>query len=657
MKKIYLFITCLLLVGAFSASAQYTRYIVQFTNKKGTPYTLSNPSAYLSAKAIARRNRYNIAIDSTDLPITPAYIDSILALPNVSFLNLSKWLNQLCIRITDTTGVLSKINSFSFVKKSNPIAVRRVTANPPVFNKLEGTPVPLRADSVNSPAGPTNYYSYGSNFPQVHIHNGEFLHNMGFHGEGMTIALLDAGFFNYLGDIALDSIIQNNQVLGTYDYVNLKTSVNEENAHGFWCLSTIATNRPGIMVGTCPKAKFWLLKTEDVYSEYPVEEQNWAAAAEYVDSAGADLISTSLGYSDFDDPSFNQYYPQRDGHTALATVAANMAVAKGMIVTASAGNSGDETTDEKYVQVPADGDSVLAVGASDVNGNIGSFSSVGPNYSGAVKPDAVSVGWNAVVASSVTGDPAILSGTSFSNPNLAGLVTCLWQAFPEMNSHAIRDAIQKSGNKYTTPDIYYGYGIPDMKRAFCSLVVATFKGTLSTNACASTLNWTCKDNNTLYYRVQRKTPLDTGFITIDTVNGKSPAFQYGSYSYTDTVKGLVTGQVAYRLQEVFSTDTTLILFNTTNTIITPCFSLLSEFTVSPNPFQNLLYVNINTDYTIQHLGIELIDMKGNTVYQYGGTSSSGKFNLAIPAGNLAAGIYVITIRDGKKILYSKKLLR
>ncbi len=644
-------------MGAFSATAQYTRYIVQFTDKKATPYTLSNPSANLSAQAIARRNHYNIAIDSTDLPITPAYIDSILALPNVSFLNLSKWMNQVCIKITDTTGVLSKINSFPFVKKSNPIAVRRVTDNPPVFNKLEGTPAPLRTDSINSPAGPANYYSYGANFPQVHIHNGEFLHNLGFHGEGMTIAIIDAGFYNYLANIAFDSIRANNQILGTHNYVDLGVSVSLESAHGTWCLSTIAANRPGIMVGTCPQAKFWLLETEDVTSEYPIEEQNWTAAAEFADSAGADLISTSLGYSNFDDPYFNGYYPQRDGHTALATVAANMAVAKGMMVTASAGNSGQDAIDDKYVQIPAEGDSVLDVGASDVNGNIASFSSLGPNYSGAVKPNAVSVGWNVVVADHFTGNPSISNGTSFSNPNLAGLVTCLWQAFPELNSHAIRDVIQKSSNKYTTPDVHYGYGIPDMKKAFCSLVAATFKGTLSTNACAATLNWTCKDNSTLYYRVQRKTPLDTGFITIDTVNGKSPAFQYGSYSYTDTVKGLVTGQVAYRLQEVFSTDTTLTLFNASNTITTPCFSLQSEFTVSPNPFQNSLYVNINTDYPIQHLGIELIDMKGNTVYQYGGTSSSGKFNLTIPGGNLAAGIYVITIRDGEKILYRKKLLR
>ncbi len=190
------------------------------------------------------------------------------------------------------------------------------------------------------------------------------------------------------------------------------------------------------------------------------------------------------------------------------------------------------------------------------------------------------------------------------------------------------------------------------------LILTTFKGNLSANACASTLNWTNKDENAQYYQVQRKTPVDTGFITIDTINSRSTAFQYNTYSYTDTVKGLVTGPVAYRLQEVFSTDTTLTLFNATNTITNPCSSVLNEFTVSPNPFSNLLYVNINTSNTIEHLGIELVDMKGSKVYEYAaGSSSTGRISLSIPTPSLAAGIYVITISDGKKILYSKKLLR
>jgi len=256
--------------------------------------------------------------------------------------------------------------------------------------------------------------------------------------------------------------------LGTYDYVNGKQSVNEENDHGAFCLSIIAANEPGKMVGSAPKAKFWLFKTEDVNSEYPVEEQNWIAAAEFADSAGADIISTSLGYGYFDDSSFNHSYSERDGHTTMITRAANFAVAKGMIVTASAGNTGEAIDESKYVDSPADADSVLTVGATDANGDIAVFSSWGPNASGSTKPNVVSVGEGTAIAA-LNGNPIMGNGTSFSNPNMAGLVACLWQAFPEFNNHDILGAVQQSADRYSHPDDRYGYGIPDFTRAYTLL--------------------------------------------------------------------------------------------------------------------------------------------------------------------------------------------
>jgi len=656
MKKIYLLLTCLFLAGGFSAFSQYSRYIIQFKDKKGTPYTLSNPSAYLSAQAIGRRNRYHISIDSTDLPITPAYIDSIRAVPNVSFINGSKWMNQVCIKTTDAAA-LAKINSFPFVIATSAVAARKaIDAVPgPLGRKMEDIePVNARAESPAGVLG--NYYNYGNNLPQIHIHQGEYLHNLGFHGEHMTIAVIDAGFYHYLSNPMFDSMRLNNQVLGTYDYVNQKVSVDEENSHGMMCLSTIAANRPGLMTGTCVKANFWLLKTEDMGSEYPVEEQNWAVAAEFADSAGTDLISTSLGYNGFDGTDFDLTYADRDGHTSLVTRAANMSFAKGMIVVASAGNDGNAGNDYKYVGCPADGDNVFTTGATDANGNMGSFSSWGPNYSGAIKPNVVSVGWSTVISNTV-GTPATGSGTSFAAPNMAGLVTCLWQAFPESPNREIMDAVQKSAHKYNSPDGRFGYGLPNFKKAFSALVTSKFQGSYTTDGCATTLSWTSKDNNTLSYELERRTDTDTGFIKIATISGQTAAFQFNSYSYTDTVKSLSLGQVVYRLKEVFSTDTTLLLMSAVNTIMAPCFSLVNEFTVSPNPFRNFLYVNINTSYAIQHMGIELVDMKGATIYQYQGTAPSGKFNLSIPGAGLARGVYVLVVRDGKKILYSKKLLR
>ena len=475
MKKYYLLIILCGLVFSFSAKSQYSRYIIRLKDKNGSTFSISNPSAYLSAKALARRSRYKIAVDSTDLPVIKAYIDSIKAVPNVTVLNVSKWLNQVCIKTTDAANALAKINTFSFVKSSSPVAVRLAQPLPVQTYKMDEfnqQPVPLRVSDVTGSFGFTgiqDVYNYGSNAGQIHIHEGEYLHNLGFHGEGMTIAMLDGGFFNYLNNPAFDSIRLQGQILGTWDYVANEQSVNEDNSHGAMCLSTIACNEPGKMVGTAPKAKFWLLRTEDVNSEYPVEEENWVAAAEFADSVGVDMITSSLGYSDFDDHSFDHSYAQRDGKTSIISIGATMAVRKGILVTNSAGNSGGSTTDAKFVICPADADSVLTIGATDVNRNIGYFSSWGPNGAGKLKPNVVSVGWNTVLANVNTGAPFTGSGTSFSNPNLCGLVACLWQAFPEFTNMEIIAALQRSSTKYTSPDYQFGYGIPSMKTAYLDL--------------------------------------------------------------------------------------------------------------------------------------------------------------------------------------------
>ncbi|MBC7904593.1 MAG: S8 family serine peptidase, partial [Gemmatimonadaceae bacterium] len=397
------------------------------------------------------------------------YLDSIRKVPNAIILNSSKWLNQVCIQTIDPAA-LAKINGFSFVKKTEAIAPAAAPGLPPVaslkFPKESGTVLGLPPVIAGVNGISVNYYDYGSSLGQVHIHEGEYLHNLGFRGEGMVIAVLDAGFLNFKTNQIFDSLRANNQILGEYDYVKNETSTNEDHPHGAWCLSVLAANKQGSMVGTAPKAKYWLLRTEDAATEFPIEEQNWAVAAEFADSVGADIITSSLGYTNFDNPAYNHTYAQRDGNTTIITRAADLAAKKGLLVTNSAGNDGDNGSDVKFVAAPADGDSVLTIGATDINGNIAGFSSWGPNGAGKLKPNVVSVGLNAIVASSGSGLPTPLNGTSFANPNLCGLVACLWQAFPEFSNMEIIDAVQKSANKFQTPDFRYGYGIPNMKNAF-----------------------------------------------------------------------------------------------------------------------------------------------------------------------------------------------
>jgi hypothetical protein len=457
-KTILLLTTCIL---TLLAKAQPSRHIIELKDKKGTAFSLQQPGLFLSPKAIARRVRYNISIDSTDLPVSQVYLDSIRSAGSVTILNTSKWLNTVLIQTTDPVA-LAKINSFPFVKQASPVANRAFSVQHPIekFNEAL-TDLP---QVVNQPQTITeDFYQYGSMGNQVRIHEGEYLHNLGFRGEGMTVAVLDAGFLAYLTSPAFDSIRLQGRILGTWDFVKNETSVNEDNSHGMLCFSVMAANRPGSTVGTAPQASYYLFRSEDAFSEFPVEEQNWAAAAERADSLGVDLITSSLGYYQFDDPAYNHVYADMNGDKTMVTRAADMAARKGIIVTNSAGNSGGSAW--KYLIAPADGDSVLAVGAVNNSKQVAPFSSFGPSADGRIKPDVASVGWGTVVTTTA-GNPAGANGTSFSNPNLAGLITCLWQAFPEFNNMEILDAVRKSSDKYTNPDDRTGYGIPNMRIAY-----------------------------------------------------------------------------------------------------------------------------------------------------------------------------------------------
>ncbi|MDQ6761858.1 MAG: S8 family serine peptidase [Bacteroidota bacterium] len=464
--KKYLFILGITLFFSASATAQFNKYVVRFKDKAGTPFSIDNPSQFLSAKAIARRAKQNIAIDETDLPITPGYIDSVRLAGNVTILDNSKWLNQVCIETTDAAA-LAKINSFSFVINSQPV-MRPVRAQSATINKFNE-----QINTITSPTSPvtvnniSDFYNYGSSDPQIHIHEGEYLHNNGFRGEGMLVAILDAGFYHYLSLAAFDSVRNNNQIAETYDFVNNEKSVDEDHPHGMQCFSIMAANIPGQLVGSSPKATYYLYRTEDVNSESPVEEQYWAVAAERADSIGVDVISTSLGYNQFDNPALNHTYADMNGNTTLIARAADLAAKKGMIVVVAAGNEGNHAW--HYIITPADADSVVAVGAVNSSGIVGGFSSYGPSSDGQVKPAIASVGVGTALFN-INGQVSSGNGTSFATPNVAGLITCLWQAFPEFSNMEIISAVEKSSSIYSMPDDRIGYGIPNFHIAYDALL-------------------------------------------------------------------------------------------------------------------------------------------------------------------------------------------
>jgi serine protease AprX len=554
MKKIILLAV---IIGGFcNNSFSQTRYIIQLKDKATSPFSLGNPAAFLSSRAIQRRTRYNIAVDSADLPVTPRYIDSIRLAGAVTILNSSKWLNQVAIQTTDAAALI-KINALPFVMGAAPVAPIVQGTTTAVNKKLEQ---PENAVPANNPV-PQNivndYYSYGQSFGQVHLHNGEFLHNRGFRGQGMHMAVMDAGFLNYLTIPTFDSVRNSNQILGTWDFVTGNASVNEDHPHGTNCLSTIAANMPGVFMGTAPKTSFYLYRTEEAATEYPIEEQNWAAGAERADSLGVDVCSVSLGYFAFDNATYNHTYADMNGNTTIIAKAADIAAKKGMLIVVAAGNEGNGSW--HYIISPADADSVMAVGAVNTSGVVGSFSSYGPSSDGQVKPSVAAVGVAAVVANTTTGQPVFSNGTSFACPNMAGLSTCLWQAFPEVNNMAVINTLQQSATRATTPNDRVGYGIPDMKKSFVMLVKQLFTRQPGAVAnCTATLQWTAKTDSAIIVTVERKLSTDADYIIVSTQNSIG-AFAARNFTYTDNLAGISGNTINYRIKMTIAADTSFYL--------------------------------------------------------------------------------------------------
>ncbi|GAA0554235.1 S8 family serine peptidase [Chitinophaga japonensis] len=452
----YLIFSFLLLVAGLPARAQAPRYVISFTGRQGTPYRLEEPAAYLSPRALQRRDRQNIAIDSTDLPVNPAYIDSVLQTGSVQLLYALRWQNGVVIRTSDTAA-LGKIQSLPFVRSLEASARRAAPAageQPYII-------------TTNARINGTSGLDYGNAYTQVHLHEGEYLHDRHLRGEGMLIAVLDAGFPSVDYNRAFAWLREQQKITATRNFTDNSTNVYGYGEHGTQVLSILAANLPGEMTGTAPEAAYILLRTEEAGAEQPVEEMNWAAAAELADSLGVDVISSSVGYNTFDNPAFDHTYAQLDGRSTTAARAAAMAARKGMIVVNSAGNEGN--LDWRYLLTPADADSVLAVAAVNSQGQVAAFSSYGPAADGRIKPDVAALGVGTAFVN-VNGAVSSGNGTSYACPVIAGLVACLWQAFPRRTNMEILQAVKASSSQHATPDNRIGYGIPNFRAAYDSLL-------------------------------------------------------------------------------------------------------------------------------------------------------------------------------------------
>lgn len=450
MKKLVLLVFALnICLGTF---AQFTpgdtlKYRISLKDKAATDYSLQKPEMYLSKKSIERRKRQGLEIDSTDLPVCKKYVDAIRK-KGVHVLVTGKWDNFVTVSCNDSM-LIAEIAGLPFVRSTERVwrgVAKRASERDSLINK------PLRTDSL-----------YGPAITQIKMSHADRLHEAGFKGQGMTIAVIDAGFHN------VDKIeaMKNINILGTRDFVNPEADIYAESSHGMSVLSCMAMNQPNVMIGTAPEASYWLLRSEDEYSENLVEQDYWAAAIEFADSVGVDLVNTSLGYYSFDDPAKNYRYRDLNGHYALMSREAAKAADKGIVVVCSAGNSGSGSW--KKITPPGDAENVITVGAVNKYGVLAPFSSVGNTADGRVKPDVVAVG----LGSDVMGTDDNLrhaNGTSFSSPIMCGMVACLWQACPELTAKEIIELVRRSGDRAVFPDNIYGYGIPDLWKAYQSTV-------------------------------------------------------------------------------------------------------------------------------------------------------------------------------------------
>lgn len=439
------------------SNAQNSNYWIVLKDKKENAYSLKYPETFLSAKALQRREKQHISITLSDLPVSTTYIRQI-SKTGVKILNCSKWFNIISVT-TDDAKKIEAIKAFPFVKEVKLLDNSISSAQVSKFERIEiSQPVSTIEQSIQE----NRALDYGPSYKQANQIGITCMHEKGYMGEGMTIAVLDAGFLNVNTLPAFDSLIMNNRLLGTRDFVTGDTMVFEDYIHGMMVLSCMAADIPGKIIGTAPKANYWLLRTEDAATESLQEEMNWAVGAEFADSVGADIINSSLGYNLFDDSTQNHTYADLDGNTTPITKAADIAASKGIFVTSSAGNEGSSAWQK--ITAPADADSILTVGAVDSLGVIGSFSSRGPSFDGRIKPNTVARGVRTVVMNT-SGTTVMSNGTSFSSPVTAGAVACLWQANNLKTNMELIDAIQKSASNYASPDSVIGYGIPDFCKA------------------------------------------------------------------------------------------------------------------------------------------------------------------------------------------------
>ena len=426
----------------------FFKFRVYLKDKHTREFEKIDPLTYLSQKAIDRRKEQGVEFDSTDYPVSYVYKDAIIK-QGVVIVAESKWFNTVVVHCEDSIRV-KEIERLNFVD-----SVKFVWRGQSYIEKESMRPRLQMPDCENDTL--TESY-FGISDKQFALHNAQTMHNAGFQGKGIEIAVIDAGFTNV--DV-IPSFVHS-FIRGYKNFVpdgDIFSSID----HGTKVLSTMALNLPHKVMGSAPQSSYLLLRSEDEQSEFPVEEDYWVAAIEYADSVGVKLVNTSLGYNQFDDSSLNYTHKELTGNRSLISKATNTAFDKGILVVGSAGNEGNK--EWLKITMPGDSKKMLTIGAISLDSVVTSFSSHGPTIDGRIKPDLMSVGSNTITIGQ-TGLISYTNGTSFSSPFLTGLIGSLWSVNPQLNRNDLIDIVRQSAHQFQRPDSILGYGIPDFEMAY-----------------------------------------------------------------------------------------------------------------------------------------------------------------------------------------------
>lgn len=443
MVRIKLVLIFLLAGSATFSVAQVNRYMVFFKDKQGTGHSIDNPQTFLNARSIQRRTTQEIDITAEDLPVTNAYVQGVRE-TGATVLYKTKWMNG--VLAICTPAQLADINALAFVAETELVAP-------------DGLPGARRKRTNKLRVADTNG---DKTIQQLSMLGMDEMHQEGYHGEGVIIAIMDGGFLGVNSAAPFQDIISNRfNAAVSWDFTENTSNIFQYSEHGTSVLSVIGVDAnvgSDQFRGGAYQASFQLFVTEDVGSEYRIEEYNWLFAAERADSAGVDIINTSLGYNTFDDGDMDYAKADMDGNTAVITRAAQTAASKGIFLVNSAGNSGTDLS-WQIITAPADGRDVLAVGNVNLQGEKSATSSIGPTADQRIKPDVVALGTGVTVIRA-NGAIGSANGTSFSSPLTAGLIAGLRQKYPNRSTTDLLEAVRLSASKASSPDNFLGYGIP-----------------------------------------------------------------------------------------------------------------------------------------------------------------------------------------------------